>query len=171
MNQVSPSRCTVPIHRLIKERQSQTSFSTQQNGLQSTYAQPPTPVHLPSIWNEPAKLPERSYTSNTNNTNDFPPSPGPGAMQPFQAPPPAQYAVAQQQQQQQLGPPPIAPKKNFGGLGGTLGHALVGGVGFGAGSAVAVSFLPLFVGLRWWEIFKSSRATRFRSDPTRRAVR
>ena len=83
-------------------------------------------------------------------------------MQPFQAPPPAQYAVAQQQQQpQQMGPPPIAPKKNFGGLSGTLGHALVGGVGFGAGSAVAVSFIPLHVELRSRSSIDSSRLSRF----------
>lgn len=59
-------------------------------------------------------------------------TPPPQQMAPYQA---QQVASSQPQQ------PPAPPKKSRfggGGMGGTLAHALVGGVGFGAGSAVGV---------------------------------
>lgn len=96
-------------------------------------------------FSAPAGLPQNQNYNNTGYAS--PPPPNPGYAGP---PPPQQYGapVPYQQYSQQVAPPPpqqqVAvqePQKKpsrfgGGGLGNLLATSAVGGVGFGAGSAV-----------------------------------
>ncbi|CED84176.1 Adaptor protein GRB2, contains SH2 and SH3 domains [Phaffia rhodozyma] len=63
--------------------------------------------------------------------------PPPSQMQSYQPPPPPQNQQVQQVQQAGQVGPPVAPKPSrFGGMGQVLATSAVGGVGFGAGSAI-----------------------------------
>ncbi|SGY85905.1 BQ5605_C009g05787 [Microbotryum silenes-dioicae] len=64
-------------------------------------------------------------------------TPPPPPQQIYQPPPPPPTAAPTQAMGTATPQPPPMPKKRFGKVGGQLGSAFVGGLGFGTGSAVA----------------------------------
>ncbi|KDE07184.1 hypothetical protein MVLG_02584 [Microbotryum lychnidis-dioicae p1A1 Lamole] len=64
-------------------------------------------------------------------------TPPPPPQQIYQPPPPPPTAAPTQAMGTTTPQPPPMPKKRFGKVGGQLGSAFVGGLGFGTGSAVA----------------------------------
>lgn len=131
VGQFSPSTLTPPSTSSLSEKQQHPLYAPPRddnfrpnNGLNS-------PFYSPS-------------NTNNNNYNNFNSQPQHNQMQPFQQQgPPQQYR--NQQQQVEQGAPPIAAKPKFGSgrLGKSMAQSFAGGLGFGAGVAVAVSPRPL----------------------------